>query len=87
MEIKANSFIGRNNIKIMGKKTTKIGQYTINKNGEVKITVNGLLDTYGSKIVASNGLIINAQKLKSKKGDIKIINRNKNIKPIVRIAD
>ncbi|MDR5609764.1 MULTISPECIES: filamentous hemagglutinin N-terminal domain-containing protein [unclassified Arsenophonus] len=87
LEIKANSFIGRNNIKIMGKKTTKIGQYTINKNGEVKITVNGLLDTYGSKIAASNSLIINTQKLKAKKGDIKIINRNKNIKPIVRIAD
>lgn len=44
-----------------------------------------MLDTYGSKIAASNGLIIDTQQLKSKDGDIKII--NKNIKPVVNLAE
>ncbi|QBY41492.1 filamentous hemagglutinin N-terminal domain-containing protein [Arsenophonus nasoniae] len=85
LEINAVSYTGRKNIKIEGQKTTKIGQSTIKKNGVVNIKAKELLDTYGSKMAASNGLIIDTQQLKSKDGDIKII--NKNIKPVVHLAE
>ncbi|WGO83469.1 filamentous hemagglutinin N-terminal domain-containing protein [Arsenophonus apicola] len=85
LEINAVSYTGRKNIKIEGEKTTKIGQSIIKKNGLVNIKAKELLDIYGSKIAASNGLIIDTQQLKSKDGDIKII--NKNIKPVVHVAE
>lgn len=84
LEINTDSLKNRGTIKVEGKRTTNIGQHIINKNGTVKIKVNGKLDTYGSNIVASNGLIIDAQQLKAKDGNIKII--NKKIKPVISTA-
>lgn len=87
LEINTDSLKNRGTIKVEGKRTTNIGQHTINKNGVVKIKANGVIDTYGSNIVASNGLIIDAQQLKAKDGNIKIINKNKNINPIISTAE
>ena len=58
-------FKNRGRIAVKGEQKTQIGQYVVNKNGVVKITVNVLLDTYGNNVVASHGLMIDAQQLKA----------------------
>ncbi|HGJ5876965.1 MAG TPA: hypothetical protein ACHBX0_12170 [Arsenophonus sp.] len=87
LEINTDLLKNRGCIVVKGEQKTQIGQYAINKNGVVKITANGLLDTYGNNIVVSHGLMIDAQQLKAKDRNIKIINKNKKVKPVVRIAE
>ncbi|WP_119711694.1 hypothetical protein [Arsenophonus endosymbiont of Aleurodicus floccissimus] len=75
LEMNTDSLKNRGIIKVEG------------KNVLIKIKVNEVLDTYGNNIAASNGLIIDAQQLKVKDGNIKIINKNKNIKPVVSATE
>ncbi|HGJ5872250.1 MAG TPA: filamentous hemagglutinin N-terminal domain-containing protein [Arsenophonus apicola] len=83
LEINADYVKNKGIIKVEGKKTTNIGQYTI-KSGVVNIKAKELLDTSGSNIAASNGLMVDTQQLKAKDGNIKILNNK--IKPIVHVA-